>query len=209
MKKWILASAVCGGLFSLSAALCWVFKKFYLQYVYLFGLTTDSLIPLLSLLAAACFAASGISALMLKRKKAKRKGLFTFASVWVGLLAFVFCFFSFLAGFAASPVTIVLASPDGEREVIVEEKSFLLAGYGTFYQKENALLLEKLCDYPADDGFRPFSGGAYTAKWRENGLTVLYLFGSGDVLKKVEIDFEKKRGIVYDEESRADDWKLD
>ncbi|KRE62088.1 hypothetical protein [Nostocoides sp. Soil756] len=68
--------------------------------------------------------------------------------------------------------------PDGCR-VVVEERSFLLAGGGTVHVlPPYAVLTRPVGRYDADDGYRPFAAGSWSLTWRDETAT-LHLSGGG------------------------------
>lgn len=78
------------------------------------------------------------------------------------------------------PRYFYFTSPDGALNVIVKEESWLFGGWGSFYEPVSPCLMRKVGDYGADDGFRPFTAGAYELEWGESALIVRYGFESGD-----------------------------
>lgn len=87
-----------------------------------------------------------------------------------------------LAAGLDAPRYFTLRSPEDRRTVIVEEESRLLYGGGRFYAPVCPGLMRRLdADYQTDDGFRPFSAGAYTLTWEPDQLVVDYAFGQGGI----------------------------
>lgn len=84
-----------------------------------------------------------------------------------------------------------LVSEDSKHTIIVEEQSFLLAGYGNFYEKRNLLFVKKIGSYLTDDGYRPFSDNRYSVEWLEDGAKITYGFGSGGIEKVENLYYTK------------------
>jgi hypothetical protein len=65
------------------------------------------------------------------------------------------------------------SSPDNKEEFVVIER-----GYGRLYQLSNSrLYMTYLTDINTDDGYKPFSEGAYKLEWEEpNQLIIHYKF---------------------------------
>ena len=92
-------------------------------------------------------------------------------------------------GFGSEPKYYVFQSPDQQHTIVVEERSFLLAGSGTFYLKENALFMKPVEGYRTDDGYRPFQQKDFQLKWKRDSVSITYGFGNLDIQKEVTIPF--------------------
>ncbi|WP_079478909.1 hypothetical protein [Halobacillus salinus] len=83
---------------------------------------------------------------------------------------------------------VEFSSPDNNEEFVVMER-----GYGTLYQlSDSGLYMTYLTDFDTDDGYKPFSEGAYELEWREpDQLIIRYKFDymSGSLDKEVSIDY--------------------
>lgn len=73
-------------------------------------------------------------------------------------------------------------APDKSKTLIVEEDSFLLAGWSHFYERESIIFAKDLkSEILTDDGYRPLSANHYHLKWLDNTTIELqYDFGSGE-----------------------------
>ncbi|CAM2077050.1 MAG: hypothetical protein NSGCLCUN01_01238 [uncultured Clostridium sp.] len=83
-------------------------------------------------------------------------------------------------------------SPNKSNTLVVEEKTFLLSGWSDVYEKKYGIFIKQIeGEISNDDGFRPFSSGAYTLQWKNDDTVIIgYSFGSGDVWKTEEINFK-------------------
>ena len=83
-------------------------------------------------------------------------------------------------------------SPNKANTLIVEEKTFLLSGWSDVYEKKYGIFIKQIeGEISNDDGFRPFSSGAYTLQWKSDDTVIInYSFDSGDVWKTEEINFK-------------------
>lgn len=85
---------------------------------------------------------------------------------------------SLLADVPASYRVLAPPGPDGCR-VVVEERSFLMAGGGRVHVlPPYAVLTREVGRYDADDGYRPFTAGSWSLTWRDEAAT-LHLSGGG------------------------------
>lgn len=84
-----------------------------------------------------------------------------------------------LAGIAwiltSSATVVPLVAAGCETGYVVEEESFLLAGWGTVYRRDG-LLVTIADEFTADDGYHPFADGAYTVVDADDSLHVWYSF---------------------------------
>ncbi|MDU6294859.1 hypothetical protein [Clostridium celatum] len=76
-------------------------------------------------------------------------------------------------------------SPQRTNDLVIEEKSFLLSGISTFYEKKFGVFIKPLdIEINIDDGFRPFSTDSYEINWiDEDTVNVRYNYGNEDVWK--------------------------
>lgn len=77
-------------------------------------------------------------------------------------------------------------APDGTNTLVVEEGSFLLAGWSNFYERKSTFFIKDLKEQiNTDDGYRPFSDGHYTLDWIDDTtIDLRYDFGTGDIEEK-------------------------
>lgn len=76
-------------------------------------------------------------------------------------------------------------SPSKNRTLIVEEKSILLFGNSSFYERKFGVFIKSLDkSISTDDGFRPFSNNKYEIEWIDDTTVKLkYDFGSMGIWK--------------------------
>ena len=67
-----------------------------------------------------------------------------------------------------------------------------MSGWSDVYEKKYGIFIKQIeGEISNDDGFRPFSSGAYTLQWKNDDTVIInYSFGSGDVWKTEEINFK-------------------
>ena len=88
-----------------------------------------------------------------------------------GLAAFVW-------GITGTPTVVPLASGGCETGYVVEERSFLLAGFGTVY-RQDGIFYTRMAATTGDDGYRPFRNNAYAVIDDGTSLHVWYSIGQG------------------------------
>ena len=88
-----------------------------------------------------------------------------------GLAAFVW-------GITGTPSVVPLASDGCETGYVVEERSFLLAGFGTVY-RQDGIFYTRMATTTGDDGYRPFHNNAYAVADDGASLHVWYNIGQG------------------------------
>lgn len=98
-----------------------------------------------------------------------------------------------LAGFAwlltSSATVVPLVSAGCETGYVVEEDSFLLAGWGTVYRTDG-ILVTAVARTSGDDGYRPFDDGAYAVGDDGDALRVWYNVNSDPWAAPVATDRE-------------------
>lgn len=84
-------------------------------------------------------------------------------------------------------------SSDGNRTLVVEEDSFLLAGRSRFYEKSFGIFIKSLDkEISTDDGFRPFSTNSYQLIWQDKDtVRIEYDFGNAGIWKTETINFKR------------------
>ncbi len=119
--------------------------------------------------------------LFLMLSKKWKKALIVFAT---GLILLIYTFFYQLS--QSDSKYFYFNSPNGVNTLVVEENSWLLAGWSDFYIKKN-LLFVKVIDnkITTDDGYRPFTNGDYKLSWiNEDKIKITY--GVGDLEKHID-----------------------
>lgn len=83
-------------------------------------------------------------------------------------------------------------SPEKSHTLVVEEDSFLLGGWGNFYERKGLIFIKSLKQQIfTDDGYTPFSCNDYELKWLDNNsVEIIYGFGSMSIYKKEFIRFD-------------------
>lgn len=77
-------------------------------------------------------------------------------------------------------------SPDNSNTLIVEENTWLLAGWSDFYIKDNMFFVRKInAKILTDNGYRPFTNKDYILTWINNNTVELtYGFGGNGTVEK-------------------------
>ena len=140
-------------------------------YVFLFDMPTDILMSHIALYTFLVIISACIVNLI---KKVPYGRVYMLIIVMVGLPTLVI-----LGDLALSDGVSIIheyTSDDGNHVIVVDEKSFLLAGGGTIYEKTSFCTMEKVGEYGTDDGFRPFTSKAFYFVWNEEDFELHYAF---------------------------------
>ena len=154
--------------------------------ILLFQFSSKEISSIALIISAVCFSALLYSFLS---KLKKYKILYPFVLMISGFFIIVFILGCLLNGFITESKYYIFQSPDRQHTLVIEEESFLLAGYGSFYVKENPLFMKRVQDYTTDDGYRPFQHDDAHIEWHEDHVTIEYGFGTGERNKAV-INFQ-------------------
>ena len=140
-------------------------------YIYLFGVSTQEIMPFITMPCVA-FTMSAVAVLLYKNIGHK----ILVASVAVILSVFVLWYM--LIGYAFSPYSkyFEYMSDDKEHHIVVNECSFLRAGWGYIYEKTSFCTMKKVGYYSTDDGYCPFSKDAFYFVWNENDFELHFPF---------------------------------
>ncbi|MBD3109308.1 hypothetical protein IEO70_13230 [Bacillus sp. AGMB 02131] len=152
----------------------------------LFQLSSKEISSIALIISAICFSALLFSYFS---KLKKSKILYALVLMVSGFLLVVFILGCLLNGFITESKYYAFQSPDQQQTLVIEEESFLLAGYGSFYMKEYPLFVKRVQDYSTDDGYRPFQLDDAHIKWHEDNVTIEYGNGLGDRDKAI-VHFE-------------------
>lgn len=79
--------------------------------------------------------------------------------------------FLYLLFVADSETYYTFYSPDRRYSIVAEERSWLLAGSVTLYERTTPFLIEERVRLLTDDGFRAISSEAYEIQWEDNVVT--------------------------------------
>lgn len=158
---------------------------------FLLQMTSTGWISVSLILCAFCLSILLFSLFSKPRKNPKlHTFLFPIFIILSIVMLIIFTFICLFYGFIRDSKYYTFHSPLNDHTIIVEEQSFLLAGYGNFYVKENALFMKYVDYYTTDDGYRPFKFNDYHVKWEKDRATIFYGFGSGDVQKETVIQLK-------------------
>lgn len=143
-------------------------------YIYLFKCGAEEILPIIEIL---CIALIISAASVLLYKNIKCKGLIVILTAAVSLVAFWYSLV--LLVFTMNGTYFEFTSNDKKHNIIVNECSFLLAGWGDIYEKTSFCTMERVGGYTTDDGYLPFSFDEYYFVWNENNFELHYADGMG------------------------------
>lgn len=189
-KKASMIFGIVGGVCVLSVIALKILEQGFGITLFVLGMTTWGINGILAMVAILSLAVLAVRLLRVAKKRAhSHKALFTAGIVVVVCLTLIGVPYAWLAGFITEPRYFTFSSPDGAHTIVVEEESFLLAGFGSVYKKENALFMSKKAGYSTDDGYRPFSANDYRLTWGQANASLTYGFGAMGLDRSVEIPF--------------------
>lgn len=162
-----------------------ILKNQFKLVLYIFNSTSSNIASTLYLIGSILLVIFLIQIILPKRKKSQNKHLFNLLMVGIIVIELLLVLYIEIFVIIHDNEYFKLVSEDSKHTIIVEEQSFLLAGYGNFYEKKNFLFVKKIGSYITDDGYRPFSDNRYSVEWLEDGAKVTYGYGSGGI-EKVE-----------------------
>ncbi len=147
-----------------------VFENFNI-HLYLFGVGAEEINPIITVLSVVLF----ISAIgLLLYKNTKHKDFVVLATAIPSFLILSYLiFFSLLS---MNGTYFEYTSDDAKHDIVVNERDFLLAGYGDIYEKTSFFTMKRVGGYTTDDGFRPFSNNAFYFVWNEKDFELHYAF---------------------------------
>ena len=70
-------------------------------------------------------------------------------------------------------------SPDGAHTIVVHERSVLLAGSVSVYERVHPLVVHPRASETTDDGYKPIEAGDYAVTWHAGSVTVSFGDGAG------------------------------
>jgi hypothetical protein len=169
-----------------------VLKSQFKLVLYIFNNTSSNIVGTLYLIGSIFLTIFLIQVILSKKKKSQvNNHLFNLLIVGIIVIELLLVLYIQLFVVIHDNKYFKLVSDDSKHTVIVEEQSFLLAGYGNFYERKNFLFVKKIGSYLTDDGYRPFSDNRYSVEWLEDGAKITYGFGSGGVEKLETLYYTK------------------
>ena len=157
-------------------------------YIYLFKIGVEVIIPIIIILVVALLIGA-IAVLFYKNTKLKTLVVLTTTIFSFLILSYLSIFF-LLTMYATY---FEYTSDDKKHNIVVNEGSFLLSGYGDIYEKTSFCTMQKVGGYTTDDGFRPFSNDAFYFVWNENDFELYHsFFGSkSEEYRVVKMEYVK------------------
>ena len=140
-------------------------------YIYLFGVSTQELMPFITF---PCVALLFASIYVLLCKNIRRKALIS--SIIILLSILVFSYMLLDNSFSPDSEYFEFRSDDQEHDIVINECSFLLGGWGYVYEKTSFCTMKRLGRYSTDDGFCPIAKDAYYFVWNEDDFEFHYSF---------------------------------
>lgn len=185
--KYSKVALIMSGVFLGVYFLIKILEKFNV-YIYLFRLGAEEIIPIIITLCVALL----ISAVaVLFYKNTKRKTLVVLLTTILCFLIFSYLLIVFL--FSINGTYFEYTSDNKKHDIVVNERSFLLAGWGDIYEKTSFCTMKRVGGYTADDGFRPFTNDAFFFVWNENDFELHHsFFGSlNEDYRVVKMEYAK------------------
>lgn len=143
-------------------------------YIYLFKCGSEEIMPIIKILCI-IFLISAIAVLLYKN--IKYKGLVVILTAAVSLVALWYSLA--LVVFGMNGTYFEFTSDDKKHNIVVNECSFLLVGWGVIYEKTSFCTMERVGGYTTDDGYLPFTFDEYYFVWNENDFELHYEYGGG------------------------------
>lgn len=102
--------------------------------------------------------------------------LFISYSVIIPIIIYV----AFLTLFSSFP-SYKLKLENYDKEILIENRSFLLGGSSCIFEVENAFVVRFVDDVGGDDGYSPlWDNNSYKIIYNDNGFEVMYWIGAGE-----------------------------
>lgn len=155
-------------------------------YIFFSGLGANEIMPFITILCVALLI-SAIAVFLYKNCKHK------ITVVTLSVILSISVIFFMIVAYAFSPVNTYFeyTSDDQQHEIIVNEKSFLLGGWGDIYEKTSFCTMKRVGQYSTDDGFRPFTNNAFFFVWNEENFELHYDYGNPSGYKVVKMEYAK------------------
>lgn len=150
------------------------FMKANSYYLYLFGISSDEIMAILLLILIILLISGGVRYIY---RRLKYKKIMIFCITIVTITSILLIPIHLMKSLGNRYFTFY--SDNKEHQIVVNEQSFLLAGYGTVYEVIIPGIMYPVGEYMSDDGYRPFSDKAYSFVWNTDDFVLRYYFGNG------------------------------
>ena len=156
--------------------------------IYFLGVGTQESMPFITMPCVA-FTISAVAVLLYKN--IGHKTLVTSLTIVISFLILSYMLIDY--AFAPSSKYFEYTSDDKNHQIVVNECSFLLGGWGDIYEKTSFCTMKKVGDYTTDDGFCPFTNSAFFFVWNENDFELHYddLSTSSEKYRVVKMEYAK------------------
>ena len=158
-------------------------------YVYLLGVGTREII---SFITTPCVALLISAFAVLLYKNISRKTLVVPLTIIISFFVFSYMLADYV--FSPSSEYFEYTSDDKNHHIVVDERSFLLGGWGDIFEKTSFCTMKRVGGYSTDDGFCPFSNDAFYFVWNENDFELHYSHGgskSEEYYRVVKMEYVK------------------
>lgn len=139
--------------------------------LYFLGVGTQEIMPFITMPCVA-FTISAIAVLLYKN--IGHKTLVAWLSIVISFLVLLYMLIDY--SFSPSSKYFEYTSDDQKHHIVVNERSFLLGGWGDIYEKNSFCTMKRVGGYSTDDGFCPFSNDAFYFVWGENDFELHHSF---------------------------------
>ena len=161
-------------------------------YIYFSVISTQEIIPSVKIL---CVVLLSCALAVFIFNNINNKVLCIILTVIISVLALAYCGLICFSELSFESKYYEYTSDYDDHRIVVSESSWLLAGGGTVYEKTSFCTMKEVGNYSTDDGFRPFSKGAYFFVWNEDNFELHHAFlGASDdksMYKVVEMEYIK------------------
>lgn len=161
-------------------------------YIYFSVISTQEIIPSVKIL---CVVLLSCALAVFIFNNINNKVLCIILTVIISVLALAYCGLICFSELSFGSKYYEYTSDYDDHRIVVSESSWLLAGGGTIYEKTSFCTMKEVGNYSTDDGFRPFSKGAYFFVWNEDNFELHHAFldASDDksMYKVVEMEYIK------------------
>lgn len=161
-------------------------------YIYFSVISTQEIIPSVKIL---CVILLSCALAVFIFNNINNKVLCIILTVIISVLALAYCGLICFSELSFESKYYEYTSDYNDHRIVVRESTWLLAGGGTVYEKTSFCTMKEVGYYSTDDGFRPFSNGAYFFVWNEDNFELHHAFlGASDdksMYKVVEMEYIK------------------
>ena len=102
------------------------------------------------------------------------RGLCIALTVIISFLILIFCMLICFSSLSFESKYYEFTSDYNDHCIVVNESPWLLGGGGTIYEKTSFCTIKEIGTFSTDDGFCPFSNGAYFFVWNEDNFELHY-----------------------------------